>query len=278
MVNFTKMHGLGNDFILINLFTEEAFDYQKVARKWCHRQLGIGGDGVVLICPPRKAENDLRMIIYNSDGSEADMCGNALRCFAKYVYEKNLVHKAEFRVETKAGVMIPQVQLDDTNVSAVRVNMGKPLFSPPDIPIQLSGKEVINQKIEVGGAIYHINALFLGNPHCVIYTDDLTEFPVDDLGPAIENDPLFPKKVNVEFVKVLNRNTIKVRVWERGAGLTLACGTGACAAVVASVKNNLTDTSVEVQQPGGNLYIELITDLVYMTGPAEYVYTGRIES
>lgn len=278
MVNFTKMHGLGNDFILINLFTEETLDYQKFARKWCHRQLGIGGDGLVLISPPRKAENDLRMIIYNSDGSEADMCGNALRCFAKYAYEKKLLHKAEFRVETKAGVMIPKVQLDGTKVSAVRINMGKPLFSPPDIPIQLSGKEVINQKIEVGGAIHHINALFLGNPHCVIYTEDLTEFPVDDLGPAIENDPLFPNKANVEFVKVLNRNTIKVRVWERGAGLTLACGTGACAAVVASVKNNLTDTSVEVQQPGGNLYIELITDLVYMTGPAEYVYTGRIES
>lgn len=278
MINFSKMHGLGNDFIIVNLFKEEKIDYQKVAHQWCHRQLGIGADGLVLISPAMKEENDLRMVIYNSDGSEADMCGNALRCLAKYAYEKNLVEREEFRVETKAGVMIPKVQVNADKVLAIRVNMGRPLFAPQDIPILFSGEEVINQQILIGDTIYPINALFLGNPHCVVYIEDLEKFPVEKIGPLIENNKIFPNKVNVEFVTVLNRHTIQVRVWERGAGPTLACGTGACAAVVASVKNNLTDSLVEVQLPGGKLSIEWATDLVYMTGPAEYVYTGRIES
>lgn len=277
MICFTKMHGLGNDFILVNLFEESAVDYQRVAKDWCHRQLGIGGDGLVLIAPPEDPANQLRMRIYNSDGSEADMCGNAIRCFAKYVYEKGLVADEEFRVETKAGIMIPRVNVANGLVTGVRVDMGQPRFRPEEVPVRLEGEEVIDREVPIGEGVYRINAVFMGNPHCVIFQNDVDQFPLKEVGPGIEVDPLFPARVNVEFVEVLNRKEVKMRVWERGAGLTMACGTGACAAAVACVKNELTDRRVTVHLPGGDLEIEWAENgRVYMTGPAAYVFTGEI--
>ncbi|AZR74827.1 diaminopimelate epimerase [Anoxybacter fermentans] len=276
-MNFIKMHGLGNDFILVNLFTEPEIDYQNLAKDWCHRQLGIGADGLVLIQPPEKKENHFKMTIYNSDGSEADMCGNAIRCFAKYVYEKKMVDLEEFRIETRAGVMVPKVNVVEGKVVSVQVDMGKPRFKPDEIPINLPTQEVIDKKVRVGDGYYRINALSMGNPHCVIFVDDVDHYPVEKVGPIIECDPIFPARVNVEFVEVLNRKEIKMRVWERGAGLTLACGTGACASVVACVKNDLTVPEVTVHLPGGDLFIKWAKDdHVYMTGPATYVYTGQI--
>lgn len=279
MINFIKMHGLGNDFVLINLLTEPWIDYQMVAKKWCNRRVGIGADGLILITQAEDEKNHLRMTIYNSDGSEADMCGNGLRCFAKYVFEERLVLNSEFRVETKAGVMIPTVILHDHKVKDIRVNMGKPNFLPSKIPILLENKEVIDQEVRIGDTIFRINAVSMGNPHCVIYVKNLDNFPIERVGPIIERDQIFPARTNVEFVEVINRKQLNMRVWERGAGITLACGTGACAAVVASVKNDLTDSQVTVQLPGGELFIEWAADeLVYMTGPAEYVFSGKIDS
>ncbi len=278
MINFLKMQGLGNDFILIDLFNEPAMDYQQVAKDWCHRRLGIGADGLVLLSRADNVENDLKMVIYNSDGSEAMMCGNAIRCYAKYAYENNLVDTEEFRIETRSGVMIPRVILKDDLVVGVRVNMGIPALTPGQIPVLFSGKEVIDEEVRFGDAMYRINAISMGNPHCVIFVDELERFPVEQVGPIVENDEIFPDRVNVEFIKVMSRNQIKLRVWERGAGMTMACGTGACAAVVACVKNDLTDSKVTVHLPGGELFIEWAeNEMVYMTGPAEYVYTGMIE-
>lgn len=277
MIRFTKMHGLGNDFILVNLLQEPSMDYQRVAKNWCHRQLGIGGDGLVLICPPENPANQLKMRIYNSDGSEADMCGNAIRCFARYVYEQGLVTDEEFRVETKAGVMIPRVLVVNQKVTGVRVDMGQPRFRPDEVPVRLDGAEVVDREVPVGDGVYRITTVLMGNPHCVIFQKDVDRFPVKEVGPGIEHDPLFPAKVNVEFVEVLNRQEVKMRVWERGAGLTMACGTGACATAVACVKNGLTDRHVIVHLPGGDLEIEWAEDHhVYMTGPAAYVFTGEI--
>lgn len=278
MVQFTKMHGLGNDFILVNLFREPKLNYHGLAKAWCHRQLGIGADGLVLMEPAENKGNDLKMTIYNSDGSIADMCGNAIRCFARYVYEEGLVQKEEFRVETKAGVMIPSVTVCDGKVIGVRVEMGEPGFLPQVVPVDLEGEEIIDFEVPLAGEVYRMNAISMGNPHCVIFVENVDHFPVELVGRQIEVDPLFPAKVNVEFAEVLNRQEVKMRVWERGAGLTLACGTGACATAVACVKNQLTDRNVTVHLPGGDLFIEWAEDgRVYMTGPAEYVYTGMID-
>lgn len=277
MVQFTKMHGLGNDFILVDLFREPVMDYQRVAQDWCDRRRGIGGDGLVLICPAEDGGNRLKMRIYNSDGSEADMCGNAIRCFAKYAFEKGLVADEEFRVETKAGIMVPRVTVERGTVTGIRVDMGQPRFRPAEVPVRLDGEEVIGREVPVANGIYRMTAVFMGNPHCVIFQQDLDRFPLGEVGPGIEHDPLFPARVNVEFVEVLNRHEVKMRVWERGAGITLACGTGACAAVVACVRNGLTDRRVTVHLPGGDLEIEWAEEgRVYMTGPAAYVFTGEL--
>ncbi|MCK4258327.1 MAG: diaminopimelate epimerase [Halanaerobiales bacterium] len=276
-VNFTKMHGLGNDFIIIDLFTQPDLNYQLYSKNWCRGHFGIGADGLVLIQPPNNQENDFKMTIYNSDGSEADMCGNAIRCFAKYVFEKNMTTDLEFRIETKAGVIIPKVYVTEGIVDQVRANMGLPRFHPEDIPVKISGEDVINKEVRFGDAFYRINAIFMGNPHCVIFTEDVTHLPVERIGPMVEIDPIFPARANVEFVEVINRNEIQMRVWERGAGLTLACGTGACASVVACVKNDLTDAKVTVHLPGGDLLIEWEEgEAVFMTGPASYAFTGQI--
>lgn len=279
LVNFTKMHGLGNDFIIVNLFTEPNSNYQRLSRELCDRRFGIGADGIILIAPPEGKDNQLKMVIYNSDGSEANMCGNGMRCFARYAYEKGLVSTPEFRVETRGGIIIPKVRVVNGELSGVRVNMGKPRFKAEEVPVKLEGEEIINHEISIKGTAYKINAISMGNPHCVIFCEDVNSIPLETVGPGIETDPLFPSKVNVEFAQVLNRREIRMRVWERGAGITLACGTGACATAIAAAKNGLTDREVTVHLPGGDLFIEWAEDgRVYMTGPAVYVYTGKIET
>ena len=277
MINFIKMHGLGNDFIMIDLFKEKMIDYTKYVQEWCHRHKGIGADGLVLLEAGDQLENEFKMTIYNSDGSEAEMCGNAIRCFAKYVYEEGMIDKNKFRVETKAGVMKPELNIVDGIVKDVTVNMGKPRLKPEEIPVESRGKEVVNQQVRIGDGEYQITTVSMGNPHCIIYVDDVDKYPIERVGPMIETDGLFPQGVNVEFIEIIDKSRIKMRVWERGAGLTLACGTGACAAVVASIKNKLTSNTVTVQLPGGELSINWAEDgCVYMTGPAEYSFRGVI--
>ncbi len=274
------MQGLGNDFILIDCINKSLGDssfLSYLAKKLCHRNFGIGADGLILILPSSQA--DLKMRIFNADGTEAQMCGNGIRCFAKYAYENNLVTKNKFTVETLAGIIIPELIITKRQISGIKVNMGTPRLRRKEIP--MSGKDtptVVNEELEINpGQTFKITAVSMGNPHCVISVDEVKAIAVSKIGPQIENHPLFPEKTNVEFIQVLNRREINCRVWERGVGETLACGTGACAALVAGVLTNQTDHQATVHLPGGDLEIEWAEDgKVYMTGPAELVFKGEI--
>jgi diaminopimelate epimerase len=276
-MKFTKMHGLGNDFIVVNGFIEDVRIIFDKAAKICDRHRGIGADGILLVLPSEKA--DLKMRIINSDGSEADMCGNGIRCFARYAFSRGLVKKTNMTVETLAGIIKPQVIVKDDQVESVRVDMGYYSLKPKDVPlIEDAKEEAVDLDIEVDGQGFKFTGVSMGNPHCVIFVDDVESFPVEQLGPKIEKHPFFPKKTNVEFVQVKGRDFLKMRVWERGAGLTMACGTGACASAVAAYKKGLTGPKVTVNLPGGDLYIEVEeSGRVYMTGPAAEVYTGEID-
>ncbi|MQL53860.1 diaminopimelate epimerase [Desulfofundulus thermobenzoicus] len=277
-MRFYKVHGLGNDFILVDLFNQEwppGEDLPAAARRLCHRQFGIGADGLVLIQPSRQA--DVHMRIINADGSEAEMCGNAIRCVAKYLYERGGMHREEIRVETGAGVMIPRLLTEGGKVKAVRVDMGPPRLERREIPMIGPPGKVVNEPLVLDGQTFYITAVSMGNPHCVLFVPDVEQVDLGGLGPGLEKHPFFPRKTNVEFVQVLNDGEVKVRVWERGAGPTLACGTGACATTVACVLNNHTGRSVHVHLPGGTLFIEWAADgHLYMTGPAEEVFCGEI--
>lgn len=279
MLSFFKVHGLGNDFILFDFLSQEwpsAWqDLSSVARQLCHRQFGIGGDGLVLILPSSAA--DARMQIFNPDGSEAEMCGNAIRCVAKYLYERAGVKKEVLSIETKAGIMVPQLLVKGGRVEAVRVDMGPPRLERKEIPMSGPPGVVINEPLVLEGQTFYVTAVSMGNPHCVVFVPDVERVELAKWGPKLETHPLFPRKTNVEFVQVVNREAVRVRVWERGAGPTLACGTGACAVVVAGVLNNLTGHKVEVSLPGGVLLVEWAeNNRVYMTGPAEEVFCGQI--
>lgn len=278
-MQFTKMHGLGNDFVLVDGFTEDInnLDVNQLAKKVCDRHFGVGADGLVLVLSAQKEEADFRMRIFNPDGSEPEMCGNAIRCFGKYLYEKGLTDKTEIKVETLAGIIIPELQIKDGEVKTVKVDMGKPGLHSSEIPISGIDKDkVVKEKLDVEGEEYEITAVSMGNPHCVIFVEDVAEFPVTEVGPKIEEHPRFPEKTNVEFIEVINSSEIKMRVWERGAGVTLACGTGACGSAVASILNDLTEREVEVHLLGGDLTIEWAEDNhVYMSGPAKEVFTGK---
>lgn len=279
MLNFFKVHGLGNDFILFDLLHQEwppAWqDLPGVARRLCNRHFGIGGDGLVLVWPSVAA--DARMQIFNPDGSEAEMCGNAIRCVAKHLYERAGMKKEVLTIETGAGIMVPRLVVREGRVEAVQVDMGPPRLERGEIPMVGPSGTVVAEPLVVNGRTLHITAVSMGNPHCVIFVPDVEEIDLAVWGPQIENHPLFPRRTNVEFVQVLGREAVKVRVWERGAGPTLACGTGACAVVVAGVLNDLTGRRVEVSLPGGALLVEWAEDnRVYMTGPAEEVFCGRI--
>ncbi|MDQ0285796.1 diaminopimelate epimerase [Desulfofundulus luciae] len=277
-MHFFKVHGLGNDFILVDLVKQEwpgGEDLSEIARRLCHRQFGIGADGLVLLRTSPRA--DAFMQIINADGSEAEMCGNAIRCVAKYLYERGGINKEVMHIETRAGVMVPRLVLENGLVAAVRVDMGIPRLERQDIPMIGPPGRVISEPLVLEGQAFHITAVSMGNPHCVLFVPDVELVDLHGLGPKLEKHPLFPRKTNVEFVQVLNRGEVRVRVWERGAGPTLACGTGACATVVAGVLNNYTDRVVKVHLPGGTLFIEWKEDEhLYMTGPAEEVFCGQI--
>ncbi|NLB19077.1 MAG: diaminopimelate epimerase [Syntrophomonadaceae bacterium] len=276
-MQFVKMHGLGNDFIVIE---DEFFDperYADLAVKWCDRHFGIGGDG--LIVTGRDPEYDVFMRIFNSDGTEPEMCGNGIRCVARYAWEKGLVTKESFAVRTLAGIIHPEVIIEDGRVVLVKVNMGEPILTPAVIPVEFTGDVAIGQKLVAADREFVYSAISMGNPHCVIFVDDLNEVPVAQWGAAIEVHPIFPHKTNVEFVQVLDSGRLRMRVWERGAGQTLACGTGACASLVAAVLNGKADRKAVLHLDGGDLIIEWPEkdNYVFMSGPAVTVFQGQIQ-
>lgn len=278
-MNFTKMNGLGNDFIIVAGEERLPDNASELAIELCDRFFGIGADGLVYILPSTKADYMMRII--NSDGSEAEQCGNAIRCVAKYVFDHGLVNKQEISIETiGAGAQKVQLNVKAGKVETVRVDMGQPILRGKDVPTTIDQETVVNHPIEVDGQTFYFTAVSMGNPHCVIYVDDAVNFDLHKWGPKLEKHPLFPNKINAEFVTVNSRNHTDMRVWERGAGPTLACGTGACATVVASVLNGKTDRQATVSLKGGDLWIEWdeADNHVYMTGPAAEVFKGTLAS
>lgn len=275
-MQFTKWHGQGNDFVIVNGFQEKINDYKQTAIAVCDRHFGIGADGLVMLLPAKTAEADFEIRIFNSDGSEAEMCGNATRCIARYVYENGLSDKTRLTLETLAGYIKPEIVFEDGQVKTVCVDMGEPRLLRSEIPMAGGeDKPTVNMPLEVAGQTYGITCVSMGNPHCVIFVDDIEAIDLSAIGPVIETNPLFPRKTNVEFVQVLSKNKVRMRVWERGAGITLACGTGASATLVAAVLNEKTDRAVTVELDGGNLFVEWGTDNhVYMSGPAIEVFRG----
>ena len=277
-MKFTKMQGIGNDYIYVNCFEEKVDDPERVSQIVSDRHFGIGGDGLVLIMPSEKA--DFRMRMFNADGSEGNMCGNATRCIGKFVYDNGLTDKTEITLETKSGIKYLTLYPENGKVKTVLVNMGKAVLTPADIPMKAEGESFINKPIEVLGSEVYITAVSMGNPHAVTYVDDVMSLDLEKIGPAFENHPIFPERVNTEFIKVLDSHTIQMRVWERGSGETWACGTGACAVAVASVKNGYFKNGEEitVKLRGGDLFITYSTDgTVLMRGAAETVFTGEID-
>lgn len=273
-MQFTKVHGLGNDFIVLD-GRKNAIDYSALAPRLCHRQTGIGADGLLII--ENSATADTRMRIVNGDGSEAEMCGNGIRCFAKYAYEQGIVNKTEFSVETLAGIMRPKLVMKDGVVSGVTVDMGEPYLECAEIPVAGEGR-CIDRELTVQGQKLRYTTVLVGVPHTVIYVDDPTDKKWMGLGWDIEHASVFPRRTNVDFVHVVDDHTLVMRTFERGCGPTLACGTGACSVAVASYLNGLTGRSVEINIELGALHIDWAEDNhVYMTGPAEIVYTGEIK-
>ncbi len=277
-MRFTKMHGCGNDYIYVDGAREKipAKEKPELVRRLSDRHFGIGGDGVIFINPSTEA--DFEMEMYNMDGSRAEMCGNGIRCVAKFVYDKRLTDKTKISVISCGKIKYLDLAVEDGKVSTVKVNMGEPVLKAADIPVVSEQEQVISEKIEVGDSVYKMTCVSMGNPHAVVFVEDVAGFPLEKIGPLFEKHVRFPNHTNTEFVKVLDDKTVEMRVWERGTGETLACGTGACATVVACVLNGLTKEEVTVKLLGGNLQIkwDQETDLVYMTGPASTVFEGEI--
>ena len=274
---FTKMQGAGNDYIYVNCFEEKIENINTVAKMVSDRHFGIGSDGLVLICPSDVA--DFRMDMYNSDGTQAEMCGNATRCIGKYVHDKGLTDKTTVTLETLAGIKILNLNLDENGeVDTVCVNMGSPELVPANIPIDSKLNRFVQESVIVDGEEYKVTGVSMGNPHAVTYVDSVDDIDIEKIGPKFETHTLFPRKINTEFAQIVDRNTIKMRVWERGTGETLACGTGACGTAVACYLNGETGRKVEVELLGGNLYIEWDEkdNHVYMTGPAVTVFEGEL--
>lgn len=278
-MKFTKMQGIGNDYVYVNCFEETVKDPAAVARYVSDRHFGIGSDGLILIKPSDIA--DCEMDMYNLDGSQGAMCGNGIRCVAKYVYDYGIVKKENISVSTKSGIKYLDLTVRDGKVALVRVNMGSPVLTASQIPVVSSTEEMINAPLKVNGETYYITAVSMGNPHAIVYMADVDHLDIGEIGPYFENHMAFPDRVNTEFVEVLDDHTLKMRVWERGSGETLACGTGACAVVVASILNGHVDGEkpVTVKLLGGDLEIfwDRQENLVYMTGPAATVFDGEID-
>jgi diaminopimelate epimerase len=283
-LSFVKMHGIGNDFVLIDLLGRgrdalERRDWPSLAREVCDRHFGVGADGILLVTEPDRESvesADYRMVMFNPDGSEAEMCGNGIRCFARYVYERSPSQPTTLRVQTGAGVLSLKVRAEGGRFSGVTVNMGRPRLEPSEIPVRAAGAPVIGLPLVVDGRELRLTCVSMGNPHAVAFVEeDVNGYPLEAIGPKVEHDPLFPRRVNFEICRVISRSELDVRVWERGAGITLACGTGAAATTVAARLNGLVDGRVRLRLPGGTLELEWDGEGdVYMTGPAELVFEG----
>lgn len=276
--SFTKMHGTGNDYVYVDLFQQKLENQAEVAKVVSDRHFGIGADGLICIAPSETA--DCRMIMYNADGSEGAMCGNGIRCVAKYVYDHGIVRKDHMSVETKSGIKQLELTVEDGKAVYVKVNMGEAVLKPSEIPVQAEGEDFIARQIEAGGKNYTVTCVSMGNPHCVVFTEGIDGMDLEKTGPLFENHPLFPDRINTEFVEVLDDHTLKMRVWERGSGETISCGTGTCAAAVAAVLNGHCPRGeeIEVRIRGGALYDTYLENgEVLMKGPATEVFQGEIE-
>lgn len=276
-MKFTKMQGLGNDYVYVNCFEEKIENPSELAVKVSDRHFGIGSDGLILIRPSEVA--DFRMTMFNADGSESEMCGNGIRCVGKYVYDYGLTDKTEVSVETLAGIKYLKFIIKDGKVDMVTVNMGEPILKPELVPVVGEGDAVIDSPIEVDGKEYKMTCVSMGNPHSVVFVDDVDNFPLHEVGPLFEHHKAFPRRVNAEFCQVIDRTHAKMRVWERGTGETLACGTGTCATAVACILNGKTEDEVTVTLLGGDLIIrwDREENVIYMTGPARVVFDGEID-
>lgn len=275
-MKFIKMQGCGNDYIYVNGFEEKLDDPAEVARKVSDVRFGIGSDGMIMICPSDVA--DFRMAMYNQDGSEGAMCGNGIRCVGKFVYDNGMTDKTVVKVETKAGIKTLNLNVENGKVSSVRVDMGAPILKPELIPVKYDGETMIDKPLVVDGKEYMVSCISMGNPHCVTFVEDTKSLNLEYIGPKFENHEVFPDRVNTEFVQIIDRNTVNMRVWERGSGETWACGTGACACVMACILNGHTDDKVLVHLVGGDLLIEYDREnnTIFMTGPAVTVCYGEI--
>lgn len=294
-IHFTKMHGCGNDYVYINGFTEKvpAEEKPEFVRRMSDRHFGIGGDGVIFINPVTEertpAENgdegekpvraDFEMEMYNGDGSRAQMCGNGIRCVAKYVYDHGLTDRTRIRIVSGGSVKTLELSVAGGRVERVRVNMGRPILKPEQIPVAVGGEQAVDVPLCVNGETWRMTCVSMGNPHAVVFVEDVAGLEIEKIGPLFENHPAFPQRVNTEFARVLDRHTVEMRVWERGSGETLACGTGCCATLAACVLNGLTDRRAVVKVRGGELEIEWMQDTgeIFMTGPAETVFEGTVE-
>ena len=276
-LNFTKMHGCGNDYIYFNCFNQLVNNPSALSKKLSDRRYGIGGDGIILICPSNVADAKMRM--FNLDGSEGKMCGNGIRCVGKYLFDNKIVQSDEIKIETLSGIKTVKVLENNGKAERLTVNMGKPELVANRIPVNLNMDKVVNHKVNVGEGFYNVTCVSMGNPHCVVFCSRISAINLEEIGPIFENNKLFPEKVNTEFVEIVDEKTLNMRVWERGSGETLACGTGACAVVVAAVLNGICkkNTDITVNLRGGTLTVKYCDDAVYMTGPAESVFDGVVE-
>ena len=276
MIKFTKMQGLGNDYVYIDAINQNIENESSLAQFISNRNFGIGSDGLILICKSEIA--DFKMRMFNSDGSEAEMCGNGIRCVGKFVYDKGFTSKTEVTIETLAGIKKLKLFIKEGKVEKVRVDMGEPILEPTEIPVISKERPVKKLYIKVKEKEFIFTCVSMGNPHAITIVDDVENFDVETYGKEVEKNELFPNKTNVEFIEIINKNCVKMRVWERGAGETLACGTGACAVVVATILNELTENKVKVKLLGGDLEIEWNKDNnhIYMTGPAVTVFEGEL--
>ncbi len=277
MVKFTKMHGCGNDYVYVNCFEETIKNPEAFAVKVSDRHFGIGADGLIMICPSDVA--DFRMAMYNADGSEGKMCGNGVRSIAKYVYDKGLTDKEQISIETKSGIKYLDLFIEDGKVQSVKVDMGEPVLETKDVPVLFDKEKMIGEPVQIGGAAYEMTCVSMGNPHAIVWVEDTSVLNLEKIGPVFEQHAMFPERVNTEFVQIINRKEVNMRVWERGSGETLACGTGACATAVACYLNGKTESEVLVHLLGGDLRIQYDQESnhVFMTGPATIVFDGEIE-
>jgi len=276
-MKFTKMQGIGNDYVYFNCFEEKVKDPSKLSVRLSDRHFGIGSDGIILIEPSSKA--DCRMDIYNADGSQAMMCGNGIRCVGKYVYERGIVKKDVLKVDTMSGIKTLYLDIHNGEVVSVTVDMGIPYFKASEIPALFSKDQIIDEPIVVDSVEYRITCVSMGNPHCIIFVKDVNQIDIEKIGPKFENNKIFPNRSNIEFIQIMDKKEIAMRVWERGSGETWACGTGACAAAVACAVNNKTERQVKVHLKGGDLEIhwDEKTNSIFMKGPAEFVFDGTVK-